>query len=323
MPSPESFGLREMIAVYKRGLKPLTLFVGSAMASSLLLTYVYSERYSATTTILYRPNEAVRFGPQNNQTALGFPVPLLPFEVLGQTISHVGTSERILRPVVEDLGLNRPDTRRRTGLAAYWHRGKEAVKDACGKAWQVLKHGRIIDEDPTSKAIVELAANTKIDTTRKEYVATLSVSDKDPVRAARIVDRIGEELVAFMETLSVGSAKQQGKDLDAQLARKKREIDHVRAEVEGLRASGGFINLEEATSLSLKTAEDLEQELLKNEADLCAARAKLVSIADQRKALEPMQRSSESTSDDPVFNRLRGMKASDEVELRGLLERYP
>jgi uncharacterized protein involved in exopolysaccharide biosynthesis len=323
MPATESFGLRQMIDIYKRGLKPLALFIGSAMVSSLLLTYVYSERYSATTTILYRPNDAVRFGPQNNQTALGFPVPLLPFEVLGQTISHVGTSERILRPVVEDLGLDRPDARRRTGLAKYWHRTKEGVKDACGKAWQVLKHGRIIAEDPTSKAIVELAANTKIDTTRKEYVATLTVSDKDPVRAARIVDRIGTELVAFMEALSAGSAKQQGKDLDAQLAGKKREIDQVRAAVEELRASEGFINLEEATSLSLKTAEDLEQELLKNEADLYAARAKLASIVGQRKALEPMQRASETTADDPVYNSLRGTRASDEVDLSGLLQRYP
>jgi uncharacterized protein involved in exopolysaccharide biosynthesis len=323
MPDSGDPSVREMVAVLRRGRGFLALFVASAMISSLALTLIYSERYRATTTIMYRPNAAVQFEARNQQTALGFPVPLLPFEVLGQTIGHVGTSECILRPVVVDLGLDRPDTTRRSGLAKLYHDTKEAVKEFSNKAWQVLKYGRTIDENRATAAIVELAANTTIDTSKKDYASTLTVVDKDPVRAARIADRIGVELVKFIGEQSVQAAHEQGGELEALLAAKKEEIDGARSAIESLKSSGAFIDLAEETSLHLKTAEQFQLELMKNEADLSAARAELVALEAQREALSPMLKASETISDDPVFDKLRETRVSSEIELQGLFERSP
>src|SRR5207244_2062506 len=159
--------------------------------SALLYTYVFAEKYRATTTILYRPNPESQFeGLPHPQKTMGFPVPMtMPFEALGLTIKRVGTSERILRPVVVDLGLDKKEPNERTGLSYLYYEVKTTLREFVGDVWQFLKYGRVIEENLTSSAILGLAANTSIDTTQKNYTATLTVVDKDPIRAARIVDR--------------------------------------------------------------------------------------------------------------------------------------
>jgi uncharacterized protein involved in exopolysaccharide biosynthesis len=325
MSDVQPFNLRETLAVISRSGRLLGLFILSAMVTSLVLTYVFTERYKATTTIMYRPNTDVRFEGFNlSQRTLGFPVPITqPFEALGLTIRQVGTSERILRPVVEALELDKPDMTPRTGLAKYYHETKKALRTFGRKVWEVLKHGRTIDADPTTEAVEELARDTTIDTRQKNYAAILAVVDKDPARAALIVDRIGAELIKFLQEQSVGSAREQGRELDSLLVEKKAEIDNARAAIQSLKTSNKFVELAEETSLHLKTAEEIEQKLLGNHAELSAARAKAKAIASQLQALEPMVKASETVADDPVFNHLREMKSSFEVELQGLTARLP
>jgi uncharacterized protein involved in exopolysaccharide biosynthesis len=295
------------------------------MGAALAYTYVYSEQYRATTTILYRPNTDVRFeGVGQQQKTLGFPVPAVqPFEAFGLTIRQVGTSERILRPVVVDLGLDQPDRTRHTGFARYYHATKDALKEFRDDAWQFLKYGRLIERNQTETAIEGLAQNTTIDTRQKNYAATLSVADKDPRRAAATADRIAAELIKFMKEQSVEAAHEQGTELEAQLGKKKAAIDRVRRAIEAHKVTHGFIDLTEETTLHLQTAERLQEKLLTTNAELNAARAKLQRVTAQREALAPMQKGSETTADDPLYTRLRGLQASLEVELQGLLERSP
>src|SRR5207244_10652176 len=112
------------------------------------------------------------------------------------TIKQVGTSERILRPVVAELGLDQLEPKPvREGLAKYFDDAKEAVREYGKITWQVLKFGRTIEEDRTNVAIRALAPNTSNDTKQKNYLSTLSVIDRSPERAARIADRIGAELI--------------------------------------------------------------------------------------------------------------------------------
>jgi uncharacterized protein involved in exopolysaccharide biosynthesis len=323
--NPPAREMPEALAVLVRARRLLILFVVSAMLSALALTYIYSERYCATTTILYRPNSDIRFeglGPQ--QRTLGFPIPLtVPFEALGLTIKQVGTSERILRPVVVDLGLDQPDTTHREGLAKYYHETREAVKKLSKNAWEILKYGRTIEANPTTTAILELAANTTIDTKQKNYAAVLTVADKDPARAAKIVDRIGAELVKFVQEQSVGAAREQGAKLDTQLTRTKEEIERTRQAIQSLKTAQGFIALDEETALHLRTAEQFEQKLLATNAELTAALAKLKALSSQREGLAPLIKASETYADDPVYTHLRQLKSSSEVELQGLIARSP
>ncbi len=317
--------LRERMGVIRRCRGKLILFVASAMLSSLALSYGFSERYRASTTIMYRPSRRIQIKPEFTvvrETALGFPVPDLPFEVIGKTIERVATSERVLRQVVEDLGLDQGDTERRTGLWYYIHEVKKTVKEYGGKAWQVLKHGRIIETNPTSDAIVGLAGNLQVDS-EQNYTAKLTVISNDPQRAATIVDKLADVLVDVMRQLSVQAAREQARDLDDQIQDKDQELKETRKRIEELKTKEGFIALRDEIALHLDTAEQIERDLLKNEQLLGQAGARLKALEAQRKSLEPMIESSETVEDDPLHSKLREMKAQYEVSLRGLLEKLP
>lgn len=193
---------------------------------------------------------------------MGFPIPVTqPFEALGLTIKQLATSERILRPVVRDLGLDQKEQSNATGLVRLYRQTKDFLKEKASQTIQILKFGRVIEGNPTSEAIEQLAENTTIDTKQKNYAAILVVVDKDPARAARIVDRIASELIKFMERESIGSARQQGEELDRRLAEKKAEIDRLRTTLREIKTRDGMINLAEETTLRLQTAEAAEREL--------------------------------------------------------------
>jgi uncharacterized protein involved in exopolysaccharide biosynthesis len=322
---PPEADLRERLAVLRRSARPLALFVVSAMVSALVLTYLFSEKYRASTTILYSANTDVRFeGLGQQQRTMGFPVPAVyPFETLGLTIKQVASSERILRPVVVDLELDKPLPNNHTGLAWLYHEAKDEVKELGHKAWQVLRFGRVFEEDRVGLAIAGLAKNVTVITPQKSYAATLTVVDSDPDRAARIVDRVGQELAKFLRDESAQSARAQGAELDQQLSAGRQEIKRARSAIEALKTSHHFISLNEETSLHLQTAEQFEQKLLTTESELTSARAKLKTLVAQREGIDPMPKAAETVADDPVYNRLRERRAELEVDLRGLTERMP
>lgn len=320
--SAEANIIREKLAVLRRNRGLLILFCLSAALSSLALTYIYAERYHAVTTVIYRPTESIRFHGREAQ-ALGFPVPMLPFEVIGQTISQIGTSEVILRQVVERLHLDMPEKKEYTGFAKLYHDVKDTVKDYSKKTWQVLKYGRTIEENRTSAAILQLAKDATIEADRKDYTARIEVVDKDPVRAAKIVDEIGTVLVAFIKQESVAPARQQREELDRMMDSRKNEIDAVRKEMEDLRASRKIVSFKEEVTLNLKSADEFDRELRLNEKEIAGARSRLEALKAQRAALSSMIKESETVEQDPVYDRLRQLRAEREARLEGLLKRYP
>src|SRR5258707_1129177 len=64
----------------------ISVFILSAMLSALVLTYIYSERYRAETTIFFKPSDVTRLGTHSTM-ALGAPLPTLPYKVVTQTIT--------------------------------------------------------------------------------------------------------------------------------------------------------------------------------------------------------------------------------------------
>jgi uncharacterized protein involved in exopolysaccharide biosynthesis len=315
MPDATEINLRGQLSVLGRSWRSIALFVLSAMGTSLALTYLFSERYQATTLIMFRPNTEVQLEiPSQQNRTLGFPVSsVYPFETLGLTVKEVCTSDRILRPVVLELSLDQPEPKPvREGLAKYYYDAKEWVKEYRKTVWQILKYGRTIEEDRTDAAIRELAADTSIDTRQKNYLCTLKVLAKYPERAARIADRIGVELIDFLYEQSVQETRARGKELDRRLFEKKSEIDRIRSQIQSLKTANEFISLNEETGLHLKSAEELTLKLALNESDLNAARARLSALGTQRASLSEVVKA-------PSYNHLRQLEASleaDEVKVK-------
>ena len=80
----------------------ILIFCLSAMLTSLALTYFFSEKYVAGTSIYYHPIETSILQGKETQ-AFGSPAPIPPFKVIIQTLRDIVKSDTILVPVVKKL----------------------------------------------------------------------------------------------------------------------------------------------------------------------------------------------------------------------------
>jgi len=176
----------------------ILVFFLSATLTSLGLTYIVSERYQAAITILYHPAEASLLKLRERES-FGAPVPFAPFSVISQTLRDAVRNNAVLQPVVEKLHLDQKiEVEYSTWYKRWYHKTKGFVKVLLGDAWQLLKHGRLIEEDPKIAAIRSLRENINIATTSDSYIHILIVKDKFPARAAKIVDLAGREMVKWL-----------------------------------------------------------------------------------------------------------------------------
>lgn len=320
----DQFDLRALVKLLSDNRWYVVIFVVSAMLTSLAITYVVSERYRAGTLIIYRPTDVVEVQTKfvmPQKTAFGFPVPSAPFDALGATLEQVGGSERVLRKVVIELNLDAPDPIPPSGWAYWYHSTKNFVKQLKTDTLQLLKYGRLLESDPTTEAIIDLQNNVTIEPL-ENYTVRVVVKDRDPIRAARIADKIAEHLVEEMRDLAVGSAKVRGSELEQQVKNKQQEVIDTRNRIKSLKESADFKLLDEETKLLLETIESLERELAQNRKNLAGAEARLQSFVESRAQIERMVKSSETIEDDAVHTELRKMRANYAVTLRGLLEKH-
>jgi uncharacterized protein involved in exopolysaccharide biosynthesis len=315
--------LRDIVELVREHQGKLLLFVISAMLSSLAITFIFSEKFRAATLVSYRPTDTIEVQPNAvvpDKTALGFPVPTLPFQAVGATIERVGKSERVLRRVVENLGLDQPPQNTSQGLAWYFQEIKSRVKDGLGKSWDILKFGRVIKEDPTTDAIIGLMKYVTIES-REDYTSTVIVVDKYPDRAAVIVDEIGRVLVEEIKKLSSEAAQERSVELTRRLEAKDKELQAVRSEIERIKIEWGFHVLDAEMALHLESLEEFQNQLLANELNLSEARATVEALAMQRSELEPTVTSSTTVKDDPLHGELKAQLARYVVDRKGLLQR--
>src|SRR5262249_7638443 len=141
----------------------IVLFTLSAMLTALLLTYLYSERYQATTTIFFKPTDVMELS-RHAAMALGSQVPAPTLRNVAQTITTLAASAVVLRRVVSDLHLDAAQPRDLSGpwyvhdLKAF----KYAVGDYLAATWSVLQFGRVIKDDPADAAIAKLRKDIKV-----------------------------------------------------------------------------------------------------------------------------------------------------------------
>jgi len=313
------FELAPYLGVIARQKHLILTFCLSAALTSLALTYIFSEKYLASTTILYRPKEAVRFQPKQ-QEALGFPTPFVSYDSIGNTLEELAKSDAITTRVVQELNLDKP-AKAPGGFRGLVRSVKEGVKDVLGKGWQILKYGRIIHEDPFIAAVHKLQANIGIKPTKKAYTFQLQALDSDPQRAAVVVDTEARVLAQFLSNENVRSAQHETQQLQERLQQNQREVAEARSTLEKFKRSTRVASLSEQISLQLKAVSNLDEELAKTEVELHSLQQKhnelRASLAEQQQFVKYLS----TTTDNPVVQDLRLELSKIEVQRAGLLER--
>lgn len=251
------------------------VFFFSAVLTSLALTYVFSERYQATATIYYRPVD-VTLLRQRNAESFGAPVPAAPFRIISQTLNDIVRSEAILRPVVEELGLDKEiKPQYDTWYKAWFHEAKKWLKETGQDALYILKYGRLIEEDRKSAAVEGLRENLSIVTAKESYVFVLSVRDQYPERAAHIVDAVGTRLVDWSRQQDRDPAQSKSKRLSADITLKEEELTALRKERDTILRNSGIASVSEEVNTGVQSQYGIQLELERVVAQIVEKRKRL------------------------------------------------
>lgn len=298
--------------ILKNQWRIVLLFCFSAVFCSLALTFLTSEKYQATAGIFYRPQESTVLRLKTTES-FGAPVPSPPFKVINQTLYDIVKSDVILTPVVASLGLDKKEPPPRDNWFRYIYSvTKDWLKERGGDCISLLKYGRIIDENPTAKAIRTLSSKISLSTKRDSYVLTLSVKDTKPDRAAKIIDAVGANLVAWLKTQDVSSFEQKLAQLKNQLEAKEQELSGMRAERAGLLLAGRVASITEETEKTLQNLYEME---------LDAARLNSL-IEEKRRRLSSMEVEIKQTNryiNPEDMKKVKTARLFESVELNGLL----
>jgi uncharacterized protein involved in exopolysaccharide biosynthesis len=304
----------------------IAIFVLSAVATALLLTYVYSEKYEAYTAISYRVQEVTRFKAQQNE-ALGSPAPQAPFKVIGSTLQEVLKSDAVLEDVVKALRLDVREPRDYSGpwYREWYQRTKDWLREYSGKAWQLLKYGRIVEDDPVAVALAELRNNIKV-TNRDSYIFHLYVRDRYPERAARIANYLAEVVTRWLLEFDRQPGRSRAEQLGSLLAGKRVEMEQRRADIEAL------LNLNQVASVQLETERltenqtSLQLELSRLSSEIARAQARQASVQNKLAVKQRILGPDPGAPAEPVefippedFKKLASQRVFEDVELKSLL----
>jgi len=290
----------------------IIVFFLSATLFSLGLTYFVSEKFLAAITIFYRPVEASLLRLRETES-FGAPVPSAPFKVISQTLRDAVRNEAVLRPVVEKLNLNQKIEVEYTIWYEHWyHYTKSCIKNRLLEAWQLLKHGRLIEEEPKIAAIKRLRKNIDIVTTRDSYIHILKVKDKYPTRAAKIADLAGQEMVEWLNKQQQGSAEERAHQLEPRVKNKENEIAGMRELRKSILEENGLVSILEETTKALINLYQLELDKLRISAQIEKEETQVAAYQEAA----PEESSTYIQSED--IKSLRSQKLFGEIELKGL-----
>jgi capsule polysaccharide export protein KpsE/RkpR len=125
-------------------------------------------------------------------------------------------------------------------------------------------YGIRLEEDARRK----LAENTSISEDRKSGIITLTVSDRDPRRAAAIAQGYVEELDHLVAELSTSSAHRERVFLQERLAAVKRELDQASNEFSQFSSQNSTIDIKEQGRAMLEAAAVLQGQLIAAQSEL-------------------------------------------------------
>lgn len=304
---------RKYIVILSEQRSFILVFCLSAMLFSLALTYIFSEKYQANTTVFYRPVETSLLR-QKDIESFGAPAPTPPFKVIIQTLSDIISSEIILRPVVVELGLDKKvEAYEPVWYKRWYKKTKQYVKDRMSDLKMLLKYGRIIKVGPTVQAIRELSENVEIKATKDSYVYVIRVKDKYPDRAAAIVNTASQVLADWLKDQDQSSSQQKSQRFYEQMMAKEKEIVALRDERDTLLKGDDAFSVSAEISEGVENLYFVEQEI-----------AQLKSQSEERRSrISELEREIGEKSKDRVhpddLKKMKSDKLFEKIELEALM----
>jgi uncharacterized protein involved in exopolysaccharide biosynthesis len=257
------------------------VFTAASALSALAITYVYSEKYEAQKTLVFKPTEVTRLGDHDTQV-FGAPAPMPAYKIIGTTLDDLAKSDLVLGKVVSKLGLDEVEPPTYSGPFYYvWYKKiKDWLVDVATAAWSILKHGRIVEDDPTADAIYALRRDLRI-RSNDSQVFTLRVRDKFPDRVVAIANEITLQLTMLLGEIDKRPASLRRAELEEILVKKRLEIQDHQKQITSLLDQYQLASVSEEIEKGMARYSQLMLSAQTLEAEIRQSKATIAAYAEQ------------------------------------------
>jgi succinoglycan biosynthesis transport protein ExoP len=253
--------LREVFSALWRGKTTILLATLGALALAAAFVVLLPHKYTATTEILVDPMEL--HAVSNEITSSNQPGDAGLFTVESQV--SVLTSDNVLRRVMTEQGLDHDPEFTSRGLSP---------------------------EYSSLTALSELKRHVAVTRADRSYVVSVSVSSKDPAKAARIANAIAEAYLTEQTDVRAAAARQISQSLSARLRELQDRVRDAEEQVEAYKAERGIVD---ANGELVN-----EQQLANLSSELVAARGRTAQAKARLDQVESAQKSKTATGAFPA-----------------------
>jgi uncharacterized protein involved in exopolysaccharide biosynthesis len=251
------------------------------------------EKYDASATVLVRPHDPIKIESSNrSKEFLDFPVAQTPVvESASKTYIQIIQSPALIGQVVRELGLDQKPPKKVAAsgtVLARIYASMKALYDQLApyfkNAVAIVKYGRVVPEDPFSKAVETVTKGLVLKSYEDTYVFEIKYSDEDPQTAADVANTTARLFIGFMEQMRSSEAKEAAERLRSKLDESRQRLVEARESFRDYKASHGVFLYQPEYDSKLKVISDLTVELAKLDASLAKLDA---SSASDRSADGP------------------------------------
>lgn len=300
----------EVIAIFDV-LRRRAYLIGALCIVTMLAGYGISffsplipEKYDASAIVLVRPRDPIKIEPNNrSKEFLDFPVAQTPVvESASKTYMQIIQTPALIGQVVRELGLDqKPPKMKAAGgnvfaeiyasMKALYEGVAPYVKDAVA----IVKYGKVLKEDPFTKAVNDVSKGLVLKSYEDTYVFEIKFSAEDPQTAADVANTTARLFIEFMRGMRSSEAKDSADRLKSELEESRQRLVDTGESFRDYKASHGVFLYQPEYDAKLRVISDLTVEFAKLDASLAkmdasyahdnsAAGASKVNIYAQKRA---------------------------------------
>jgi capsular exopolysaccharide synthesis family protein len=294
----------------------------SAIVTAVILTYVFSEKYQSSATVLIRPEKTLDLVPKR-QEILDFPVSnYISIETATKTYTEIIQSTTVAERVLKELGLDVFREEEGSGLRYYWKKTKKAVKDMIINTWILLKYGRIEEGDPYDSAVAKVRNSLSVKPTKETFLFELQSETSSPELSSAIANSATKAFVDYLKELNLLeniNSKELSRD---RIRNSAKRLDESRRAVVEFKEKHGIVSLGKEMELELELLSRVEKSLETTDTRISGIEAKKNEIKNQIAELGRYSKSSTKVADNPLIRELKSQLALNEIRLAGMRKRY-
>jgi uncharacterized protein involved in exopolysaccharide biosynthesis len=255
----------------------VTLCIVTTLAGYGLSFVLIPEKYEVSAIVLLRPNEPIKItAGSTGKEYLDFPVGQTPVvESASKTYIRIIQSPALISQVVRQLGLDKPPPKIACAgdtlfglitacLEALYDEVEPYIKDSVA----LVKYGRVLQDDPFTKAINNVTGNLVLKSHEDTYIVEIQYGDGEPERAAEVANTVARLFIEFLNEMNSSEAKESASRLKREFEHSQQQLVDARERLREYKASHEVFQTQPEYEAKLRVISDLTTELAKLDSSL-------------------------------------------------------